>query len=232
MTHQPVAAPIRLPYGTDAPAGRRRRGPRLASLVALLPGLVVPFVPFACDSVPANAVGDAVGELLRPGSGADGGTWGAALLSLPFFLVVPLAFWKFRRLLDRPVARAERLACSAAGWVGMAAFAGFLGMAAYEGDLTAGEWALLAASAIPPGFALAVVVLVRRQRGGAADDRRLTALLAGPYVGAVGLSLVAYVANAQLGWWLALAPVVAASGELAVVAWPVLRGVGHARAPA
>src|SRR6476620_9289190 len=70
-----------------------RRGWRAVWLIALLPGLVVPFLPFACNASPAEMVWEGGAELLQTPSMNDG-EFGMWLLSIAFFLAFPLALWK------------------------------------------------------------------------------------------------------------------------------------------
>src|SRR6476469_457607 len=97
----PVPAALRLEYAAPADgtsqqtAGRRRW--RVISLIALSPGLILPFLPMDCDLSAATVLWKGGQELLG-GAGLDRQDWGLWLLAMPYFLIFPLFVWKVRQL--------------------------------------------------------------------------------------------------------------------------------------
>ena len=207
--------------GANAVTASGRRW-RAASFVALLPGLVVPFVPFACDVVPAEVILECTEEFLRPASSMSGDTIAAGLLALPCFLAFPLVIWSLLRLLCRRTPRAVAAAFGAAGAVGGLSMAGCLAMIAWEGGITGPlEWGIVAGTAMLLCLTLVIVILCAARGGG--RDAGVGAALAGPYAAMLLFCLVAYHTDAKLGWYLALAPAAAALGELAVAGLAAVR---------
>ena len=225
------AAPLRLEYqpAADAPgAQQRRRGWRVASCAAMLPGLVVPFVPFACDQTPAIIVVWVPLEWLRGEPLSD--ILGIWLLSLPFLLALPILLWKLRSLLRPGVpSPSERVAGLALGAAAAAAVAGWMGMLWWSSlsDRDAAELVTLAVTT--GGLLLVVGLFVRLTLGGRPDDRRaqVSVALLGPYVMTAAFCLFVWRDDAQVGWYLTLLPAAAALAELVAIGGAALRRRGR-----
>lgn len=216
-------APLRLEYRAEPSPVTTRR---VASLLALLPGLVVPFVPFACGFSPTELVADAGTQLLGPEPFADADELMSGLLGLSAFIAFPLVAWALRRLWPGPPSRGCRAAlflAAAAGWFAVTVVLGSLTTDIDPAD--AWEWPVLGTSAALLCLAAAAVVLLTVQRRGA--EQRITAALAGPYAAIFVLLLVGYAAGRQVGWYLALGPTAAAVAEvMAATAFALRRSAG------
>lgn len=219
LAGQPV--PLHLEYRAE-PVPAVRRGWGLASLLALLPGLVVPFVPFACDVAPTRLVADAGAQLGGSLRFTDADEMVGGLLGLVAFSAFPLVLWAFRRLLRRTVSPPMRGALLTAGVCGTLAVATVLAYLAAELDSAdAVELSLFGSSAAILGLSVTTVVLLTVQRRGA--DERVTASLAGPYAAVLVLFLVGYASFRQVGWYLAIPPTLAALAETLAAAAFALR---------
>jgi hypothetical protein len=229
MTHAADhAAPLRLEYRAEASADTARRGWRAVSLAMLLPGLIVPFVPFACDDSPTEMVMAAGNKLLGPTPFADADELVRGLLGVSAFIAFPLVAWAVRRLRPGLPSRWLRAVLLASGALGALAVATVLGSLAADMDSSdAVEWSVFGASAALFFLAIAVFVVLTIQRRGV--EQRVTVALAGPYAAIFVLFLIAWAAGRQVGWYLALAPTAAAVGELLAAAAVALRGNGVRR---
>ncbi len=228
MTKQPVPPGVRLEYGLKEPPAPRRRRWRVASLLAMLPGLVVPFVPFACDVSPAGRAYGAFGDLLEQG------VWNCvAVLSdsipwLSFFLAFPIVAWMTFRLRGRRSTFAGRAVCFSLGAVVGLGLIGNFARAVPEISRP-WEYVFFGSALLPLVFSVAVVSVVAARRG--VTDDCVTVMLVGPYAATIVLFLVGYVENAQIGWYLSLPPAAAAIFELIATGTFALRTDARARAP-
>jgi hypothetical protein len=103
-----------------------------------------------------------------------------------------------------------------AGVLGGLSFATALGiLLADEGELGADGWALVIGAAGLLCLTLATVVVLAIRRASA--DARASAALAGPYAAMLLFCIIAYRDDAEVGWYLALAPAAAALAELLVM---------------
>jgi hypothetical protein len=217
-----VPQAIRLEYETGGggrtPAHLLRKS-RVAWLVALLPGLVVPFVPFACDASPLKMLAYGTVELVTDRSMQTGefATW---LLSMPFFLIFPLVFWKVRRIIGRPSSRAGRRAARVLGNAATLLLIVVVALAARDANPSQ-LWLPITATAA--GLALAICLeILLLMRAGARDDAVEVAML-GPYVMTLGFSIGAWYEDAKIGCYLSMVPAVGGLAELFVIAWFVWR---------
>jgi hypothetical protein len=213
MREAPTLRPPTLAYhagpGVDPRRGRRWR---VASLLAMLPALVVPFVPFACDAVPAVVALQAPAEWWDDQS-VDVSGASVWLSSLPLVLLpLPVVLWKLRRVSHTgPASAGLRVTLLTVGAVAAAAVAGVVVLLAPSASGW-GEVALLAAEG---GTLLAAgAIFIRLGRTGDDPDARLSVALLGPYAANVVFLLVLFVEEARLGWYLSLAPAAAALAEL------------------
>ena len=220
------AAPLRLEYQpvADAPAAQQaRRRWRVASCAAMLPGLVVPFVPFACDHKPAVVAVCAPMEWMLGEPIWDSmALW---LASLPLLLPIPIVAWKLREVTRAAsVSRRERAAGLAVGGVGATAVAALIGVLWHtSSDLSGKELAAL--SILAGTLLLAAALFARltvRGRGRDAENRVSVALL-GPYLAGAAFCLFLWAGDAQAGWYLTLLPAAAALLELAGIALVAVR---------
>lgn len=220
----PSPAPTVLEYqdGASPAAGERtRRRLRTASLVALLPGLVVPFVPFACDARPAEMVREAVVGIFTGSTG--GGSIGGALLCLPMFLVFPLFVWRLLGVLGQPARAGMRALLAVSGAVGGLCVATCLVMIVVEQpeSLSPAEAAVVAGAGLILGTALGVALRLAVRLGD--PDKAVAAAVAGPYAATLVFCIVVYSTGAQIGWYLAMLPALAALCELAAATITSLR---------
>jgi hypothetical protein len=197
-----------------------RRGWRVLWLVVLLPGLVVPFVPFACDTSAAEMVWKGGAELIQKPSGMEAGALAMWLLAFPFFVVFSLVLWKLLRMFGaRPARWAARVGLSV-GTLGTLFFIASIAGAA-RAAATPYEWALVSGGAV--GIALAVsLAIALRVRPGGRDDAVEVALL-GPYVMTLLFAIACWWKEAEIDWWLALAPAAGGLVELLMTGWFVWR---------
>jgi hypothetical protein len=221
----PVATQaIHLEYDTGGGGGGRtpahlRRRSRVAWLVALLPGLVVPFVPFACDASPLKMLAYGTIELGK-GQVMRNDEFAPWLLSMPFFLIFPLVFWKVRRTIGRPSSRVGRRAARVMGNASTAVLIVVMALAA-RGAASPHEW--LSTVVTSAGIALAISLeILLLMRAGARDDAVEMAML-GPYVMTLGFAISAWYSEAKIGWYLSLIPLAGGLAELIATAWFVWR---------
>jgi hypothetical protein len=195
-----------------------RRGLRVVLLV-LLPGLVVPFVPFACNASPAEMVWKGGSELIQT-PGMDAGGLAMWLLAFPFFLAFPLVLWKLLRLIT---ARSPRWAARVALGIGMAGTLFFIASiaTAARAAATPYEWALVGggSAGIALAVSLAIALLVRP---GGRDDA-VDVFLLGPYVMTLLFAIACWRTDANIGWRLAVVPAAGGLVELLMTSWFVWR---------
>jgi hypothetical protein len=223
LSTSPVAPPaIRLEYAAGA-GGRTpahlRRTSRVPWLIALLPGLVAPFVPFACDASPIKmlAYGTlelAESRLMRTGEFA---TW---LLSMPFFLIFPLVLWKVRRIMGRPSSRVGRRVARVMGNAATIVLIVVVALAARDAD-SSDLWLPVIATSAGVAMAICLEILLL-MRAGAADDAVEVAML-GPYVMTLGVAIGTWHSEAKIGWYLSLLPAAGGLAELMATGWFVWR---------
>ena len=209
---------LRLEYasGDDAanPATYARRSSRIAWLLMLLPGLVVPFLPFACNASPAEVAWEGAVEVVgKPGlPPSELALW---LVSLPFFLALALVPSTIRRLTRMRASRAER---RVGLFLGNAAALTFAVVLVLLGRTAHGlhEWAvtLSGAAAIVAVIALEIVLLLRAC---GRDEAGHVAML-GAYAATVGFCLFAWYDDAKIGWFVATVPFAGCVWELTAVA--------------
>jgi hypothetical protein len=208
MRDSPPVHPVPLAYHADAgaaPPARAGRRWRAVMAIAMLPALVVPFVNFACDVTPVEAAVLVPAEWLKgePVGRESAVLW---LASLPFFLAFPVVYWALR-----PRAAAVRLALTVLGAAGATAVCGVVVLLA-PSTTNAYEVGLLAlAGGI---LLLAAAAFVRLAVARADADARVTLALCGPYAANAAFCLVLWPDDAQLGWFLTLAPAAAALVEV------------------
>jgi hypothetical protein len=213
---------IRLEYETGgggrSPAHLRRRS-RVAWLITLLPGLVVPFVPFACDASPIKMLAYGAAELVKNQS-MQTGEFAMWLLSMPFFLIFPLMLWKVRRIVGRPSSRAGRRAARVMGNAATVVLIVVMALAAHE-SVTTQEWMLTLITSAGIALAISLEILLL-MRAGARDDAVEVAML-GPYVMTLGFAVGAWFNDAKIGWYLSIVPAAGGLVELMRIAWFVWR---------
>ena len=202
--------PIVLQYAADAP-------PRPLDLLLLLlgaPGLAAVFAPFTHGVSPASALLDSYREL-------SSRSWDPAmaitLVCLPFLL--PFAAWglRLRWILWGPATRVECRLALVAALLGAAALTTLVGVAAAEpGGLRPLErFTYGAAAALLLAGAGLLALLWRR---GEARDLRVRVALMVPYVANSVITLVAFVDDREIGWYLTLVSGIAALAELVLLA--------------
>lgn len=203
--------PLLLNYRAEASAQPVDRRWRVVSLLAMLPALVVPFVPFACEITPVQVTVSAPAEWLS-GEDLDGDDAALWLSSLPLLLAVPIVFWKLRLLAMRaPTSKALRGTLMMLGAACAAAVAGVIVLLAARTT----EWSEAALLAIPAvTLLLAGAVFVRLVAARVEHDARVSIALLGPYAANAGFCLALWSGAAQLGWYLTLAPAAAALVDL------------------
>lgn len=221
-------SPVVLPYQTptDAPTALHRRW-RVASFVALLPGLIVPFVSFSCARSPTQMLIESVTDILQPASSISTSTFTAGLLAIPFFLAIPLCAWTLLRIVRRHPPRVVAAIFGVMGVLGWLSFASVIVMGAIDGDGSLEAWALFGGAATILCFSLGIVVILFLKRIGHAQ--RVTAALAGPYAATLFFCLIGFASGREIGWYLSLTPASAALGELAVAGFVALRTPGAAK---
>jgi hypothetical protein len=191
----------------------------------MLPGVVVPFVPFACDRSPSDQIAEAVLDLASVDSSPLSDLFDA-FVWLPFFLAIPIVLWMIFRLLGRPSTRIGRITCSAIGGsIGLGLIAV---LAKATPDLANLQECVVFGIVIILLALCAASVTVLIARRGLGDDCVGT-ILVGPYAVTLVLFLIAYQNEAQIGWYLSLAPAIAALGELLFISVSTLRPRGGRR---
>jgi hypothetical protein len=229
FTTNATAAPaIRLEYGADDGSPQPpRRGLRVASLLALLPGLVLPFLPFECDLSPARVVGYGTLELIE--GSMDETEVALWLLAMPFFLILPVVVRVTRQVFGKRSTRLGRGVAYATGAAGAAAFAGAMSALALESS-QASQWGLVTGGTAALALVgwLGAAVFSRPDR---LDERASVAVL-GPYAVTLVFCVVAWAERHQIGWYVALAPAAAATVELIAIARSLRRRHAGAAAAA
>jgi hypothetical protein len=217
-----VPQAIRLEYEVGGrgrtPAHLRRRS-RAVWLVALLPGLVVPFVPFACDASPLKMLAYGAVGLVKEQSLRDG-EFSVWLLSMPFFLIFPLMFWKVRRVIGRPSSRAGRRVARVMGNSATVLLIVAMALVAHE-SVTSYEWLIILLTSMGMALAISLEILLMMRSGGR-DDAAEIAML-GPYVMTLGFAIGAWYDEAKIGWYLSIVPAAGGLAEIVAIAWFVWR---------
>jgi hypothetical protein len=227
----PMPASLRLQYAesdTPAPSADRRRW-RVLSLVALSPGLVLPFLPMECDASAVEIIW-AGGKALLSGWGMKVGEWGFWLLSMPFFLIYPLVAWKGMQLAGRgPTRRLRAIALALGAWGGAGLF-GMLALSAWNSDgWSVEDWAYIGGATVALGLVVWLEIMLLTRPGRWGDQ--VTVALLGPYAVTLALCVFAFARSHDVGWYFAIAPAAVALVELVVIARSVRRGSGARRAP-
>ncbi len=201
--------PFRLEYHVEAIPPARRKW-RVASLGAMLPALIVPFVPFACDATP----------VLVTAEGPPAPPWGSSglqdlalwLTSLPFLLAFPIMLWKVRRL-AAPCAsnKSERIASIGLGATCTLTVAGMIALLAPAmANLEEAVFLTVPAVALLLGALVFVRLIARRSH----VDALVSIALLTPYSANAAFSLLCWHAHAQAGWYLTVLPAAAALSEM------------------
>lgn len=223
MHDSPTVVPLPLGYHAAPHADpHRHRKWRVASLLVMIPAIVVPFVPFACNITPAHAAVAAPAAWVG-GEDLDRDDVVLWLSLLPFLLAFPICYWKVRQLVApgrRPPGSGERLALMLVGATFAVPVIGVVVLLASHAD-EAEEIGLVAAEAAV--LLLAVGVFVRLTATGADPDARVSVALLGPYAANAAFNLVVWATAAQLGWFLTLAPAAATLAELCALAALAIR---------
>jgi len=232
VTVGPSAPTLRLEYEVReeaAAAGpapfHARTASRMIWLLALLPGLVAPFLPFACNASPAEMVWSGGEELINNGFHKSG-EFALWLLAFPFFLAFPAVLWKSLRLLRRPPTRLGRQLAVAIGTAGSALFVCVLALSS-AGSLF--EWTVVIVSAV--GIALVVALeFALFARPGHRDDAVGVAML-GPYAMTLGFAVACWSTDhdVKIGWYVSIVPATGGLVELLLIAWFVWRTRGRRR---
>jgi hypothetical protein len=191
-------------------SARRRRTPMQVALFLLaLPAVVTPFVPFAYDSSPVDAVRDV------PQFGSD--DWILYLVALTFFTGFPILLWKSRLLL-LPVAprwwewRVLAVVTLIISIPIVIVVGGMLwqvrrGNFSFDSE---GMLMLSVALGVPPA-ATTVMALRWRRRGWQAA---LETLLISGYLTNAAMCLLAFHEYAEIGYWLTVTVAASFAAEM------------------
>jgi hypothetical protein len=186
-------------------------------MVLSLPALVVPFVPFACDTSPVGVLVEAPHRY----KDLDRESVNFMLVALPLVLGAATAAWRVR-VLWKPATVAERLIAHAVGAVMAICAAALILELCLDGkgmDLSAAL--TLGAPAALLLIALAACIVCRRRW--TPDEGASASLICG-YVPAASLAMLIFWKDRQIGWYLTLAPVAAGLIEFVVLLRVGLRG--------
>jgi hypothetical protein len=166
----------------------------LLSLVAA----ATPFLPFTLDTSPL----DVWTRFLSDPSTPDREI---IQIATPFFVALPLAAWRLRRLVRPALRRGERLVMYAIGLAGASLTGVFVARGLADHDFKPIEFAqlLLAPAALGLGVLTVAALLRRRHR----DDAATVALTTG-YASNGAMLLAALFSPDHPGWWVTLVAVI------------------------
>lgn len=224
---QPMPAALKLAYAPADRSGRAsgRRRWRVLSLVALSPGLILPFLPVTCDASAAEVVWNG-GASLITGNGLELREWALWLLAIPYFLIFPLVYWRVLQLTGRSPTGRVRVTAFVLGGLGAVALLGMVVAAVWAAGGLSGDddWPLLCAAILALALVgvLETVLLTRPWR----RDDQVTVALAGPYAIALAFCVVAWLSSHDFGWYFAISPAAAGLIELVVIAKSLWGGAG------
>jgi hypothetical protein len=198
-----------LEYGNPADPSELPPSPfsvRVALLVVGLAAGASAFLPFTYNTAPV----DVWIELLTRRTPWDRER--LFLIATPFFVGLPLAAWRVKRLFRPALSRGQRIAMYAVGLCGAALTTGFFVSVLAAGDLTPREIAqvLVGPTTLVVGTGTVARLLWRRHR----DEAASVALTAG-YACNGAMLVAAMYSPDHVGWWVTLAAVVGVAVEWA-----------------